>query len=240
MKRALVISALAAVVGAQAQTTIFDNVTPPTVGYTTTSSSPRFMLGDSFGVLSSGGAGWALTGFRAAFFVFSSATPTTFTNVTGTWRFYNDVSTSTTATDPAFNNLAGTVTLNLGTVTQTTANQVFVLNNVDITSLGITLTDGIKGMDVAFQVGGVGTEAITMAMRDVAPAVGTTPTPANGFWRDNDNNGVINVGDARTLGTGTNLNPGLVLTANAVPEPASMAALGLGALALIRRRRNKK
>lgn len=48
----------------------------------------------------------------------------------------------------------------------------------------------------------------------------------------------VDVNDAgNDLGLGID---NLTVTANTVPEPASMAALGLGALALIRRRRNSK
>jgi hypothetical protein len=241
-RKSLILGALAVTAISNAQTTIFDTISPATPGYTTTGSSPRFMLGESFGLLSSGGAGWNVQTLSAGFFVFGNAAPQTFTNVVATYRFYNGTSSSTTATDPAFLNLVGTVAINLGTVTQTTANQAFFYNPVNISAANINFTDGEKAMDVAFTTNSTATDQIVMAMRDVAPVVGSTGTAgggAAGFWRDADNNSVINISDARTL-TATNLNPVLALTANPVPEPASMAVLGIGALALIRRRRSRK
>lgn len=242
MKKPLIFAAMACAVCANAQTTIFDTISPPTVGYTTTTSTPRFKLGESFGVLSSGGAGWNLQTLAGAMFVHANAAPVTFTNVQVTYRFFNTLSTSAVLTDPAFLNLAGTAVVNFASITQTTANQVFTFNPVNIAANNITLTDGEKAVEVSFTVNGVATDQITMAMRDVAPAVGATGlgpggATGNGFWRDNDNNGVINVGDARTLGTGLNLNPGLALTAAPVPEPGTMIALSVGAVALLRRRR---
>jgi hypothetical protein len=234
----IAVGALAA--SASAQTTIFDTISPTGPGYTTTGTSPRFMLGESFGVAPSGGAGWILQSMGVGVFVFGNAGgPQTLNNVQGHFRFYNTVSSSTVQTDPAFLNQAGAFTVNFGTINQTTGAQAFIYNNINISTFNIGLTDGIKGLDVRFTIDGVATEAVTLALRDVVPAVGTTGTPANGFWRDNNNNGIIEVSDARTLGL-TNVNPALSLTANPVPEPATLAALGIGAAALIRRRRNRK
>ena len=52
----------------------------------------------------------------------------------------------------------------------------------------------------------------------------------------------INPGNGFSLGTqiATTNNAAILITGNPVPEPSSMAALAIGALALIRRRRSSR
>jgi len=59
------------------------------------------------------------------------------------------------------------------------------------------------------------------------------------YWRDADSNGTFTGSDARSFGgtQGFLANAAFRLDSSPVPEPASMLALGMGALALVRKRR---
>lgn len=82
------------------------------------------------------------------------------------------------------------------------------------------------------RLAGSNTGIIGMQAHNSAPLVGSSD-PAF-FWDQNPTSGVW----SQFAFTGGNANFRARLTA--VPEPASMAVLGMGALALIRRRRSKK
>lgn len=63
-------------------------------------------------------------------------------------------------------------------------------------------------------------------------------TPAGEYWLDSSLTNASEIAINATKGSANfNDNEAYSLTVEAVPEPASMAALGLGALALLRRRR---
>lgn len=96
---------------------------------------------------------------------------------------------------------------------------VTVPNNVAVT-FGLTRVGGNTG-GVGFQFNAAN-----------PPAIGASDPTF--FWRENTAGGTFG---AFNFG-GTNANVAMELTA--VPEPASMAALGIGAVALLRRRRAKK
>lgn len=66
---------------------------------------------------------------------------------------------------------------------------------------------------------------------------GVTSTGANGGWNLNDQNLFSNAYYWSTSGSGYTSLQTSAFRVNTVPEPASMAALGLGALALVRKRR---
>jgi hypothetical protein len=64
----------------------------------------------------------------------------------------------------------------------------------------------------------------------------TAGSSTNGWYRDVNNNGTLEQNEGRVFG-GVDSNLGLALTATPVPEPATIAVVGLGLAGLSRRRR---
>lgn len=112
----------------------------------------------------------------------------------------------------------------------------YVTGLFDFTDLGlsdIAFPDDNWGIELSFYNQGTTTyhTNVTGAFSGDGTEVGSSQDV---YWRDANGNGVFSSDEARTFGGGTLLaNFYLQLT----PEPASMGLLGLGALALIRRRR---
>ncbi|MGA2441709.1 MAG: PEP-CTERM sorting domain-containing protein [Tepidisphaeraceae bacterium] len=83
-------------------------------------------------------------------------------------------------------------------------------------------------------------ESLNYGLADVAPTVGTNPNPDDAYWNTETASGYTDGGAA---GVGifrqdTNWTPyAATIQVSAVPEPASFSLLGIGALALLRRRR---
>jgi hypothetical protein len=80
---------------------------------------------------------------------------------------------------------------------------------------------------------------LASGMRNIPPAVSGGDPASNVFYRDANSNGIIETTDARTLSTWTYNNLGVRITANAVPEPATMGAVAIGLSALLLRRHRK-
>lgn len=66
--------------------------------------------------------------------------------------------------------------------------------------------------------------------------LGPNGTEGSAWFGSNGGFSIVAFSDAKIIGSGTN---SVVTNMQPVPEPASMAALGLGALAMIRRRKSK-
>ena|GEM_PF-6420751 len=73
--------------------------------------------------------------------------------------------------------------------------------------------------------------------RDLEPAVYGGAPASNVFYRDANSNGIIETTDARTLINWTYNNIGVRITAEAVPEPATVGIIAASLVALLARRR---
>jgi hypothetical protein len=159
--------------------------------------------------------------------------------------FWNTVNFAATTGNAVFSNQAADFFLN-GVATSATTAGAYITGAIDLTSLsggGVTLTSGTVGYQLKFwdNTGGnrvASVNATSIFYGAAAPTVGTS---LDQYWRDANGDGTITGEESRTFGGGTSLaNFAVQLNATPVPEPASMAVLGIGALALIRRRRSKK
>lgn len=154
---------------------------------------------------------------------------------------YKGVGMSTTATDPAFTDPAAVVTGTLSFNNSTTGSAIALAS---VTGLSITLPTVADnpgtGFGVRFMYGASNVPGgILTAVYAQNPSSVAGSGWSNGFFIDQNGDSTIQNNEF-TNGTGwQDGNLCMAIGANpvAVPEPASMAILGVGALALIRRRR---
>lgn len=251
MKRLCMIAALAVVGAAQADTLLFDNVSNyrnAVTGATGTStgSTPNTFIGGAYNLLSGANS---ITGFD----IFPvNLSGTNFTGLKITIYVWGTVNTGTvSAATPAFSNLLNTYTAT-STGTYNTGFYYPFDSGEPGTTPGFTLgtplaiTSNQIGVTCAYQ--GT-TDGVNYSSVNSLTSLITTGTPAtvgsnvfNGFYRNANSETDGNfTSTLRSFGL-TNQSMALRVfgTAAAVPEPASMSILGLGALALIRRRRSKR
>lgn len=226
-------------VSANAQTiVIYDTITSAT-GATNpvsfTGTLPRHHMADGFSTLTAPPAMWWRVTRAEVVLVVGAAG--TFANSTARLQFYNDWNHVSTAT-PVFGGLASDTTWSLGTVSATGASAFIYTMDFAANNLAFDLVDGQSiGLAVTWLVGGLRNDNLTLGVTDAAPVVGSS---TNLFYRDVDDDGIIEGNEARFFTNWTNTNAMYRIHAEAVPEPATLLILGAGAAALAARRRRKK
>ncbi|MCH8979327.1 MAG: PEP-CTERM sorting domain-containing protein [Armatimonadetes bacterium] len=229
---AMVVGALVAV-SVQAQTIIYDVITgATTAGFTTQAGNN--LAGDNY-LPPAAGAGnfWRITEI-SFIVVFTNAGNHSITDV-GV-DFYNQV--DTVAGTPALSSHAGGFNGSTGSIMTSGANEA------------LSLTFGGFTLDLAPAAGNSNGYGVQLSMNSfTGPGLATfvyvdNPSTvgswSNGFLLDLDNDGVLEGDEFANFSGWTNGNLALSMTASAVPEPASMIALGIGAAALMARRRRRK
>ncbi len=133
---------------------------------------------------------------------------------------------------PAFSDLAGSVD-----VSRTFSSGELTVHFHRFNDLAIDLAPAPGGIGYGIQLSlnsytgpGVG----TFGYKDLFPSPGTS---TNGFFYDINDNGVITGNEFTSVPGWSTPNLVFRLLATPIPEPASIVALGIGVLALIRRRK---
>lgn len=241
--KTLLVASMVAMVAASHAVIIYDTIAPqgPTGASTFTGGLPRNFIADDFSTIAApSGFEWRVRkiDFQPVF-----AVVRTYTNVQARVRVFNTWAASTTN---VFSNQISDVTWNFGNFTNTGTGAVSVNASLDyfLSGNSFNFTGNLnKGISIQMLENGVATNDITVGITNIA---GPTTQPSsvigtgtNGWYRDADSNGLFSDADRRTF-TGTWSSEALRIDATAVPEPGTMAAIGLGVAALIRRRRSKK
>lgn len=236
MKKLLVVLSLAAVGAASHAAVIYDTFTPA-VAYSFYTGPGNTLSGDNFNLPSAGaGMHWRITQIRGA--AFASAAGTYSSRVLNI-SFWNGVGASANATDPAFSNQAGT-SVNAafgGTFNATAAGSGFTYSvsglSIDLANTPVVPANGY-GIRLGWSSSGPGT--LSSGYKDTASSVAGSAW-SNGFFIDTNASGVLQNNEFVNFSNWTNGNLAVEITAIAVPEPATLAILGVGALAMLRRRK---
>lgn len=213
--------------------TLFDSFTGASL--TSTGSTPRSYMGMPFTLGSGGGTTNITVSGGTAYLAAASAG--TYTNVRLNLTFWGTVSGATTGTTPAFSNLLGSCSLDLGPLTAT-ANALYTYAFTLPTPIVLPAQTG--GIAINWQgdtgSGLASTDALTSAIRyGAAPATGTLTlgtAGTNGYYRNasSETDGNFLGGSFRYL-TGLT-NQGLALQLFGPPSPPlalTEAATSVGA-----------
>lgn len=236
MKKTLILVALMGVGYASAAPIVIYDTMTGSGGWSSTGSQPRNFMADGFNAISkASNITWKVT--KVEFIMYVGAA-TTITKPTVTFDLYNQwvpagVSGSGST---VFADLAGERTYTWGTIT-TTGAAAYIMSMTLGTPIMLNNSGNI-GMSFKITDNGTVNTNLAVGMRDLAPAVSGGDPSSNVFYRDANSNGIIDTTDAKSLGYTYN-NLGIRLTAEAVPEPATMGALAVGLSALFLRRRRK-
>lgn len=249
MKRLTLLAALAIVGVAQADTLLFDNVSNyrngvSGAGGSSTGSTPNTFMGGAYDLITGADS---ITGFDL-FPVNLSGT--NFTGLKIDIFVWGTVNTSGTvnATTPAFSNLLGSYTATTTGTYDSGFYFPFETGDPGATpgfTLGSALTISSTQIGMTFNYQGT-TDGVTYNSINSLTSLVTYGTAASvgsnvfdGYYRNANSETDGNfTSSLRSFGQ-TNQSVGVRVFGTAVPEPATMAVLGLGALALIRRRRNR-
>lgn len=248
MKKLLVLSLFAVAAASQA-TIILDTLTNPSTGgnYTTGysgggSGQHRNLSGDIFAV-SAASTAWNIT--KLEFVTRNSLGGGNQTNVTLDLRFsyFRDGS----AASQPFDSFSPSYSDTAWSISGITAGGNY-LTTVNFSTPFKVYSAFILGIQFHFKTNGQENEQLCASFRDYGSAANggaTVGTAYNGIFEDLNGNGMLEYSPGASTPvneyTGfqgvTSASMALRVTADAVPEPASVAVLGLGALALIRRRK---
>lgn len=240
MRRLCFLLVCASLAAASNAIVIYDSIysdVAQTTRYTTTdtSGSPRSMKGDTLTVLDyvSGYSAWKVDSI--AFKVINWNSVTTSVPLTVTVSVYGSSTDATTGSTAVFSNLINSTTFNFGNVSMNASGVVTCTVSYS-GSLILGKANGNKyGIVITPYSNGAIDNNISAGVTKPTGAL-TAGSSSNGWYMDADSNGTFTGSDYRYFSSGVS-QLGIMIKATAVPEPTSIALLGLGALGLIRRRR---
>lgn len=247
MKKFSLLLALAALTGAAHADILFDSITGIS-GYSYSTSTPHNLMGQG---VTLGGSGAGSTTISGMDFAFVSQAAATYTNIEFDITFFGGVSNSVSGTTAAFTNPLASYFLTTGAV-NLAAGTVYTYGSVASTTGAVTFSPftvsnsaGPLGVQILARTntgsGLTNDQNITFALRTTTPAaVGSIP----GFYYrnasqtapTNANTSLIG-SDARNIGANSAMALRFYGTPQVTPEPSAFAALGLGAVAVLRRRK---